>query len=113
MAELRDVNVQKDSMRFRNNIERIGAIIGYEISKKLEYTSSEVTTPLGIAQVPVLKEQPVIATILRAGLPLHHGMLSTFDKAENAFISAYRQHHKDGSFEVHVDYLACPSLEGK
>lgn len=113
MAELRDVNVQKDSMRFRTNIERIGAIFGYEISKKLEYVSKEVTTPLGIAQVPVLKEQPVIATILRAGLPLHHGILGVLDKAENGFISAYRQHHKDGSFEVHVDYLACPSLDGK
>ncbi len=113
MAELRDVNVQKDSMRFRTNIERIGAICAYEISKRLEYVSSEVITPLGIAQVPVLKDQPVIATILRAGLPLHQGVLSVFDKAENAFISAYRQHHKDGTFEVHVDYMACPNLDGK
>jgi uracil phosphoribosyltransferase len=113
MAELRDVNVQKDSMRFRTNLERIGAIIGYEISRKLEYVQQEVTTPLGIAPVLVLKEQPVIATILRAGMPVHHGMLSVFDKAENAFVSAYRQHHKDGSFEVHVEYMACPSIEGK
>lgn len=113
MAELRDVNVQKDSMRFRANLERVGAIIGYEISKKLEYHSVEVTTPLGIAQVPVIKEQPVVATILRAGLPLHQGILQTLDHAENAFISAYRQHHKDGSFDVHVEYMACPSLEGK
>jgi uracil phosphoribosyltransferase len=113
MAELRDINVQQDSMRFRANIERIGAIMAYEISKKLEYVNKEVTTPLGIAQVPVLKEQPVIATILRAGLPLHHGMLSVLDKADNAFISAYRHHHKDGSFEVHVDYMACPTIEGK
>jgi uracil phosphoribosyltransferase len=113
MSELRDVQVQKDSMRFRLNIERIGALMGYEISKKFEYISTEVTTPLGIAIVPVLKEQPVIATILRAGLPLHHGMLSTFDKADNAFVSAYRKHHKDNTFEVHVDYLASPSIEGK
>jgi uracil phosphoribosyltransferase len=113
MSELRDVQVQKDSMRFRLNIERIGALMGYEISKKFEYISTEVTTPLGIAIVPVLKEQPVIATILRAGLPLHHGMLSTFDKADNAFVSAYRKHHKDNTFEVQVDYLASPSVEGK
>ncbi len=113
MSELRDVQVQKDSMRFRLNIERIGALMGYEISKKFEYISTEVTTPLGIAIVPVLKEQPVIATILRAGLPLHHGMLSTFDKADNAFVSAYRKHHKDNTFDVHVDYLASPSIEGK
>ena len=113
MAELRDINVQQDSMRFRTNLERIGALMAYEISKKMEYVNQEVTTPLGIAQVPVLKNQPVIATILRAGLPLHHGMLSVLDKAENAFISAFRQHHKDGSFEVHVDYMACPNIEGK
>ncbi len=113
MAELRDINVQQDSMRFRTNIERIGAIMAYEISKKMEYVVQEVTTPLGIAQVPVLKNQPVIATILRAGLPLHNGMLGVLDKAENAFISAFRHHHKDGTFEVHVDYMACPNLEGK
>jgi uracil phosphoribosyltransferase len=113
MAELRDVNVQKDSMRFRANLERIGKVLGYEISKKLEYRNSEVTTPLGIAPVQVIASQPVVATILRAGLPLHNGVLSILDKAENAFISAYRQHHKDGSFEVHVEYLASPNLEGK
>ena len=113
MAELRDTQIQKDSMRFRTNLERIGALVGYEISKKLQYVTQEVTTPLGIAQVPVLKEQPVVATILRAGLPLHQGVLSVFDKAENAFVSAYRVHHKDGSFDVHVDYMACPPIEGK
>lgn len=113
MAEMRNVDVQKDSMRFRRNLERVGELIAYEISKKLEYVTTDVTTPLGISPVPTLKEQPVIATILRAGLPLHQGMLEIFDKAENAFISAYRQHHKDGTFEVHVDYMACPSLEGK
>src|ERR1044072_6926453 len=93
MAELRDVNIQKDSMRFRRNLERIGEMLGYELSKKMEYVTTDVTTPLGIAQVSVLKEQPVIATILRAGLPLHHGVMNIFDKAENAFVSAYRQHH--------------------
>jgi uracil phosphoribosyltransferase len=113
MAEMRSTEVQKDSMRFRKNLERAGAFMAYEISKKMEYESKEVTTPLGIASVPVLKSQPVIATILRAGMPLHQGMLEVFDKAENAFISAYRRHHKDGSFEVHVDYMACPSIEGK
>jgi uracil phosphoribosyltransferase len=113
MADMRSIDVQKDSMRFRMNLERIGKIMGYEISKKLEYRAGEVTTPLGIAPVQTIANQPVVATILRAGLPLHNGILTILDKAENAFISAYRQHHKDGSFEVHVDYLASPSLEGK
>jgi uracil phosphoribosyltransferase len=113
MADMRNVEVQRDSMRFRANLERIGQIMGYEISKKLEYRASEVTTPLGISPVQVLGTQPVVATILRAGLPLHTGILSILDKAENAFISAYRQHHKDGTFDVHVDYLASPSVEGK
>jgi len=113
MAEMRDIAVQNDSMRFRNNLERVGQIIGYEISKKLDYRTMEVQTPLGISPVSVIAAQPVVATILRAGLPLHNGILSVLDKAENAFISAYRQHHKDGSFEVHVDYLAAPSIEGK
>ena len=113
MAELRDVHVQKDSLRFRNNLERIGAIIGYEISKKLDYVSKEVETPLGMTHVPVLKEQPVLGSILRAAIPLHHGLLSVFDKAENAFISAYRKHHKDGTFDVHVEYMACPSIDDK
>lgn len=113
MAEMRNIDTQRDSMRFRSNLERIGQVMGYEISKKLEYKTVDVTTPLGIAPVNVIAVQPVVATILRAGLPLHNGILSILDKAENAFISAYRQHHKDGSFEVHVDYLASPSLEGK
>lgn len=113
MADMRNIDIQRDSMRFRTNLERIGQIMGYEISKRLEYKTVEVTTPLGIAQVNVISVQPVVATILRAGLPLHNGILSILDKAENAFISAYRQHHKDGTFEVHVDYLASPSLEGK
>lgn len=113
IAEIRDQEVQKDSMRFRRNLERIGEVLAYEISKTMEYESREVITPLGSAQVPVLKKQPVIATILRAGLPLHNGVLNYFDKAENAFVSAYRRHHKDGSFDIHVEYLSSPDLTGK
>src|ERR1035437_5424783 len=92
ISELRNVAVQNDSMRFRRNIERIGELFAYEISKTLPYEKSEVTTPLGQAQVNTMAEQPVLAMILRAGIPMHHGMLNIFDKAENAFISAYRHH---------------------
>ncbi len=113
IAEIRDINIQKDSMRFRRNIERMGEIMAYEISKTLTYENREVVTPLGIANVSLLKEQPVIATILRAGLPLHQGLLNYFDKAENAFISAYRKHHKDGSFTIAMEYLASPILADK
>jgi uracil phosphoribosyltransferase len=113
IAEIRDEVVQKDSMRFRRNIERLGEIFAYEISKKINYEVREVNTPLGIANVSVPEEQPVVASILRAGLPLHQGVLNYFDKAENAFISAYRRHHKDGSFDIQVEYLACPDLNGK
>lgn len=113
ISEIRDVNVQNDSMRFRRNMERMGEIMAYEISKTLNYEVREFTTPLGIANVSVPKEQPVIATILRAGLPLHLGMLNYFDKAENGFISAYRRHHKDGSFDIHVEYLSTPDLNAK
>jgi len=113
IAEIRDVNIQKDAMRFRRNMERIGEILGYELSKELDYSKSEVTTPLGIAQTELLNEQPVIASILRAGLPLHQGLLNVFDKAENSFISAYRKHHKNGEFEIHVEYMASPDLTGK
>jgi uracil phosphoribosyltransferase len=113
IAEIRDVEIQKDRMRFRRNIERIGEIAAYEISKKFEWTEKEVTTPLGIAMVPVLKEQPILATILRAGLSLHNGMLNYFDQADNAFISAYRRHHKDGSFDIHLEYVSSPSIENR
>lgn len=113
LSEIRDVTIQRDSMRFRRNMERMGEIFAYEISRKLDYQQTNVTTPLGIAQVPVLREQPVIATILRAGLPLHNGMLNIFDRAENSFISAYRKHHKDGTFDVEVEYMSSPSIEGK
>lgn len=113
IAEMRDEEIQKDSMRFRRNLERAGEICAYEVSKKLEWVTKEVTTPLGIATVPVLKQQPVIATILRAGLPFHQGMLNVFDRAENAFISAYRKHKPNGSFDVQVEYMACPDLNDK
>ena len=113
VAELRDVHVQNDRMRFRRNIERIGEVAAYELSKTLAFKSVEVTTPLGIAPTQLLNEQPVLATILRAGLPLHQGMLNYFDKADNAFISAYRKHHPDGSFEISLEYLSCPDLNNR
>lgn len=113
IAEIRDQEVQKDRMRFRRNLERIGEVAAFEISKKLEYEIKEITTPLGVAQIPLLKEQPIVATILRAGLPLHQGVLNYFDKADNAFVTAYRRHHKDGSFDIRLDYLSSPSLNNR
>jgi uracil phosphoribosyltransferase len=110
IAELRDVNVQKDRMRFRRNLERIGEIIGYEISKTLTYKTVEVETPLGISEAKLPSQRIVLGTILRAGLPLHQGLLNIFDDAENAFVSAYRQHHKDGTFEINLEYVSCPDL---
>lgn len=113
VAELRDVNIQKDRMRFRRNLERIGEIASVEISRKLEWEVSDVTTPLGTANVPLLKSQPVLATILRAGLPLHQGLLNYFDRADNAFVSAYRRHHKGGNFDIHIEYLSSPLLNDR
>ncbi|HNQ28120.1 MAG TPA: uracil phosphoribosyltransferase [Aquaticitalea sp.] len=114
VSELRDVNIQKDSMRFRRNIERIGEVLGYELSKKLRYGSKQITTPLGIATANLPENEIVLCSILRAGVPLHHGLLNYFDDAQNAFISAYRQHQKNPeSFEIVVEYLACPPLSGK
>ncbi len=113
ISELRDVEIQKDRMRFRHNLERIGEVIAYEISKTLPFIEKEVETPLGIATGKLLKEQPVIATILRAGIPLHYGLLNFFDKADNAFISAYRKHHKDGTFEISLEYISCPDLNDR
>jgi len=113
IAELRDVELQKDTMRFRRNLERIGEIFAYEISKKLEYENKEVVTPLGTAEMSVLKQYPVLASIIRAGLPLHNGFLGFFDKSDNAFISSYRKYYKDGTFEVHIQYVSKPSLEDK
>ncbi|MDE3185031.1 MAG: uracil phosphoribosyltransferase [Bacteroidota bacterium] len=111
--ELRDVEVQNDRMRFRKNLERIGEVCAYEISKTLPWVEKEVTTPLGTSICKVLKTQPVLATILRAGLPMHTGLLNYFDKADNAFISAYRKHHSDGSFEISLDYISCPEMENR
>lgn len=113
VSELRNIHVQQDRMRFRRNLERIGEIAAYEISKQLEWTEEEIQTPLGIHNSKVLAAQPVLATILRAGLPLHNGMLNYFDKADNAFVSAYRKHHHDGSFEISLEYMSCPSLDGR
>jgi uracil phosphoribosyltransferase len=113
VAQLRDIHVQKDSWRFRQNLERIGFLIGYEISKKMEYESIKTQTPLGVADTFQVSRAPVVATILRAGLPLHQGVLNAFDKSENAFVSAYRKHNEDGTFEIQLDYISCPSLEGK
>lgn len=113
ISEIRDIKIQQDRMRFRRNLERVGEIFAYEISKQMEYSDLEVTTSLGSAIVPVLKEQPIVATILRAGLPLHQGILNYFDHADNGFISAYRKHHKDGSFEIKLEYVSCPSLDGR
>jgi uracil phosphoribosyltransferase len=113
IGEIRDVEIQKDRLRFRRNLERIGEVAAFEISRTLPYVEKEVQTPLGTATVKVLKEQPVITTILRAGLPLHQGLLSFFDKADNGFISAYRKHNRDGSFEISLDYVSCPELEGR
>lgn len=113
VSELRDVNVQGDRMRFRRNLERIGEVAAYEISKKLAFKTVEIPTPLGTHDSKVLESQPVLATILRAGLPMHNGMLNYFDRADNAFISAYRKHHRDGSFEISLEYMSCPSLENR
>jgi uracil phosphoribosyltransferase len=113
VAELRDVAIQNDRMRFRRNIERIGEVAAYELSKTLHFKTVDVTTPLGTATTSLLEAQPVLATILRAGLPLHQGMLNYFDKADNAFISAYRKHHPDGSFEISLEYLSCPDLNNR
>ena len=110
ISEIRDLDVQHDRMRFRRNLERIGEIAAYEISKTLPFTEKEIQTPLGTSVCKVFQEQPVLGTILRAGMPLHQGMLNYFDKADNAFISAYRKHHRDGSFEISLDYVSCPDL---
>lgn len=113
MAEIRDVEIQQDRMRFRRNLERIGEIMAYEISKTMEYTDKEVVTPLGVKEVKVLAEQPVLATILRAGLPFHQGMLNMFDKADNAFIAAYRKYDKDDDSEIRVEYFSSPDLNDR
>ena len=113
VSELRNVDVQQDRLRFRLNLERIAEVIGYEISKKMPWVEKEITTPLGTSNSKVLAEQPVLATILRAGLGMHTGLLNYFDKGDNAFISAYRKHHKDGTFDIKLEYVGSPSLDGR
>lgn len=113
LSELRDVEIQQDRMRFRKNLEKIAEICAYEISKKLFWVEKEVTTPLGTSICKVLEKQPVVATILRAGLAMHQGLLNYFDKADNAFISAYRKHKADGSFDISLEYLSCPELDNR
>ena len=113
IREIRDINIQNDSMRFRRNIERIGELFAYEISKELEYEDKKITTPLGISTESLIKNKPVLSTILRAGLPLHQGFLNYFDSSDNAFISAYRKHKKGGDFEIKIEYMSSPDLENK
>lgn len=114
VSEIRDINTQNDRMRFRKNIERIGEVLAYEMSKTLHYTETRIETPLGTSNTTIPQNDIVLCSVLRAGVPLHNGLLNYFDMADNAFISAYR-HHKDSpeSFEIVVEYLACPSIEGK
>jgi len=113
LSELRDVDVQKDRMRFRRNLERLGEISAYEISKKLISSNKDIVTPLGTSSMNVINEELVLATILRAGLPLHQGLLNYFDKAENCFISAYRKHTSNEDFEVEIEYMSSPDLNNK
>lgn len=113
ISQLRDTKVQKDSMRFRRNLERIGEIFGYEISKSLNYSAKEFTTPLGIATIPTYDDKVVVATVLRAGLPLHQGILNYFDDAQNAFVAAYRKYDKGEDFHINIEYITTPDLTGK
>ena len=113
LREIRDVNIQKDSLRFRHNIERIGEVMALELSRTLNYETTDVQTPLGVAQVNTIADKMVLATILRAGLPMYNGMLRVFDHAENAFLSAYRRLNAQGELEIVAEYVAAPSMEGK
>jgi uracil phosphoribosyltransferase len=113
VSELRDTSIQHDRMRFRRNLERIGEVAAYEISKTMPYVTREVETPLGTHLSMVLASQPILGTILRAGVPMHQGLLNYFDRADNAFISAYRKHHRDGTFEIKLEYVSCPDLENR
>ncbi len=113
LAEMRDINTQKDRLRFRFNLERLGEILAWEISKTLDYADQETETPLGLAQTQILHQQPVLATIIRAGIPMHHGMLRVFDRADSAFIAAYRKTKKSGAFELRKEYVNSPDLDGR
>jgi uracil phosphoribosyltransferase len=113
LAEIRDQQVQQDSMRFRKNLERMGAIIAYEISKTLAYNTTQIQTPLGIADENLPVEIPVIVSVLRAGLPIHQGILNIFDKSSNGFIAANRIYDKEGTFSINVEYISCPEVKNK
>lgn len=113
VAQMRDIHIQKDSMRFRRNLERLGEIFAYEISKQMDNSPKEVVTPLGIANIPTYDEKVVVATILRAGLPLHQGILNYFDDAQNAFVAAYRKYDKGEEFHINIEYCSTPDLTGK
>ncbi|MDE5724394.1 MAG: uracil phosphoribosyltransferase [Duncaniella sp.] len=113
LSELRNVNIQNDMLRFRRNLERIGQIMAYEISRRLSYRKEEVTTPLATSMDDVMDEQVVLATIFRAGIPFHQGFLSYFDRAQNAFVSAYRKYREKDNFDVFIEYIASPKLDGK
>lgn len=113
IKEIRDVEIQGDPLRFRRNMERIGELMAYEISKTFEYAKEEVTTPLGVAEVEVIVDKPILTTILRAGLAMHQGMLNVFDHSESAFVSAYRKYKKSNKFDVFVQYMAVPNINDK
>lgn len=113
VAELRDVGIQKDSLRFRRNLERIGEVMALELSKHLSFQSRSIETPLGVAETPMINESIVVSTILRAGLPMHQGFLNYFDGAENAFVSAYRKYTDKEHFEIHVEYISSPDINNK
>jgi len=113
IAEIRDINIQHDPLRFRKNIERLGELFAYEISKTLTYKEEDVKTPLGIAQEFLPQEEIVITSILRAGIPFHNGILNMFDRAQNAFISAYRKHTEEGEFEIQIEYISAPNITDK
>lgn len=113
VAELRNVDVQQDRMRFRRNLERIAEIAAYEISKQLQWTETDIQTPLSPAKARMLKDQPIVASILRAGVPMHNGLLHYFDQADNAFISAYRKHNDEGDFIIELEYLSSPDISGR
>lgn len=113
MMELRDVNVQRDMLRFRRNLQRIGEVMAYEMSKRMRYKTIDTTTPLAVAKCQVLAEQVVLGTIFRAGVPFHQGFLDYFDHAENAFVSAYRKYRNEEDFDIHIEYIASPRIDGK
>ena len=113
LSEIRDVEIQKDPMRFRLNMERIASVLGYEASKKMNYTKHDIQTPLGISNEFKMDDDPILITILRAGLAMHNGLLQTFDRCESAFVSAYRSHTSNEEFSIEVEYLAAPNLGGR